>query len=276
MIKNLPIKSDPIQPYAIDQSTITHTMNHDLKFKLIEADSSLSDYVESFWMLHNSSDEAKEIIVLPDGRVDLTLSQSSTQSFQIVCSGLETQPQPVILQANALIFAISFKLLAVEYLLGKSISNLLNDAEYLPEKFWDFEPVDVLDFDLFCKKASKKIHSLLPQQIDSRKQKLFQLLYQSHGHLSVTELSAQVHWSRRQIHRYFTEKFGISLKMYCDILRFKASFQPIRNGQLFPEQDFADQSHFIKQIKKFSGVSPKQLKLNHNDRFIQLLVLPTK
>ncbi len=140
-------------------------MNHDLKFKLIEADSSLSDYVESFWMLHNSSDEAKEIIVLPDGRVDLTLSQSSTQSFQIVCSGLETQPQPVILQANALIFAISFKLLAVEYLLGKSISNLLNDAEYLPEKFWDFEPVDVLDFDLFCKKASKKYTLFYPNRL---------------------------------------------------------------------------------------------------------------
>ncbi|MBK0062766.1 MULTISPECIES: helix-turn-helix domain-containing protein [unclassified Acinetobacter] len=251
-------------------------MNNDLKFKLIEADPALSHYVESFWMLHNCSDEAKEIIVLPDGRMDLTLSQSSTQSFQIVCSGLETKPQAVILQGNALIFSISFKLLAVEYLLGKSISNLLNYAEYLPAQFWDFEPLDLLDFDLFCKKASKKIGSLLPQHIDSRKQKLFQLLYQSRGGLSVAELSEQVHWSRRQIHRYFTEKFGISLKTYCDILRFKASFESIRNGRLFPEQHFADQSHFIKHIKKFSGVSPKQLKLNHNDRFVQFLVLPSE
>lgn len=251
-------------------------MNHDIKFKFIKADLALSDYVESFWMLHNGCSEAKEIIVLPDGRMDLTLSQSSIQPFQIVCSGLETQPQPVILQANTLIFAISFKLLAVEYLLGKSISNLLNDAEHLPAKFWDFAPPDLLNFELFCKKASEKIHSLLPQQIDSRKQKLFQLLYQSHGDLSVSYIAEQTHWSQRQIHRYFTENFGISLKKYCDILRFRASFEPIKKGQLFPEQHFADQSHFIKHIKRFSGVSPKQLKLNQNDRFIQFLVSPSE
>jgi AraC-like DNA-binding protein len=146
----------------------------------------------------------------------------------------------------------------------------------LPLDFWGFNAADLSDFDAFCIKASQKIRSLLPDQIDSRKQELFDLIYASNGTVTVKELSEKVFWSSRQINRYFNQQFGLSLKAYCNILRFRASFQYIKEGKLFPQQNFADQSHFIKEVKKLAGVSPKELKRNKNDRFIQFSMLRSK
>jgi len=251
-------------------------MLNNFDFKLIKADKSLSDFVESFWMLHNKSDNDKEIVVLPDGRIDLTFFHSPTQPFHIVLSGLETYPDQAMLKAHTLMFAVSFKLLATEYILQNTISNLLNYAAHLPTDFWNLNAADLNDFDLFCEKASQKIQSLLPKEIDNRKIKLFDLIYSFNGSLTVKELSEKVFWSSRQINRYFNQQFGLSLKTYCNILRFRASFHHIKEGKLFPQENFSDQSHFIKEVKKLSGVSPKELKRNKNDRFIQFTMLPPK
>jgi AraC-like DNA-binding protein len=248
----------------------------DFGYKLIKPDKSLSDFVESFWLLQNNSDEGKEIVVLPDGRIDLFFSQSATEPFHITLSGIETIADKATLAPKTVMFAISFNLLATEYVFHGTVSNLLNNAEHLSVDFWGFNSNDLRDFDLFCKKASLKIQSLLTKEIDSRKQKLFGLIHSSNGAMTVNELSEKVSWSSRQINRYFNAQFGISLKEYCNILRFRASFQHIKEGKLFPQQNFADQSHFIKEVKKLSGVSPKELKRNQNDRFIQFSTLDSK
>ena len=249
-------------------------MDNDFEYKIIKPDKSIADFVESFWLLQNHSDSNKDIVILPDGRIDLFLSQSATEPFHITLSGLETHPDQAVLGTKTIMFAISFKLLATEYIFQNAISNLLDNAKYLPSDFWNFNANDLQDFDLFCKKSLQKIQSLLPKEIDDRKRKLFDLIYSSDGALTVNELSEEVFWSGRQINRYFNQQFGISLKAYCNILRFRASFDHIKDGKLFPQQNFSDQSHFIKEVKKLSGVSPKELKRNQNDRFIQFSTLP--
>ena len=249
---------------------------NDFEYKLIKPDKSLAAFVESFWQLQNHSASNKDVVILPDGRIDLFFSQSATEPFHITLSGLETHPDQATIATKTIMFAISFKLLATEYIFQNAVSNLLDNAKHLPSDFWDFSANDLQNFDLFCKKASQKIQSLLPKEIDNRKKKLFDLIYSSNGALTVSELSEKVGWSSRQINRYFNQQFGISLKAYCGILRFRASFHHIKDGKLFPQENFADQSHFIKEVKKLAGVSPKELKRNQNDRFIQFSTLPSK
>ena len=249
---------------------------NDFEYKLIKPDKSLAAFVESFWQLQNHSASNKDVVILPDGRIDLFFSQSATEPFHITLSGLETHPDQATIATKTIMFAISFKLLATEYIFQNAVSNLLDNAKHLPSDFWDFSANDLQNFDLFCKKASQKIQSLLPKEIDNRKKKLFDLIYSSNGSLTVSELSEKVGWSSRQINRYFNQQFGISLKAYCGILRFRASFHHIKDGKLFPQENFADQSHFIKEVKKLAGVSPKELKRNQNDRFIQFSTLPSK
>lgn len=142
----------------------------------------------------------------------------------------------------------------------------------MPDGFWDFTVDDLNDFDGFCKKATRKIQSLLPKEIDERKRGLFDLIFATNGEISVRELSEIVFWKERQINQYFNRHFGISLKAYCSILRFQASLSHIKEGKLFPQLNYYDQSHFIKEIKKLSGASPRELFKNENRRFLQFLI----
>lgn len=244
-------------------------MDKDIEYKFIDPAPSLADFVESFWMLRSHSNLNKDIVVVPDGRVDLFFSYAATEPFHTTLMGLESEPTQTLLPPKIVMYAISFKPLAVEYVLHTSISDILDKARMLPANFWEITKDDLHEFDIFCKKVSRKIEAVIDMHVDSRKRKLFDLIYSSNGSLTVKELSEKVCWSSRQINRYFNQQFGISLKTYCKVIRFRASFKHIAAGKLFPEQSFTDQPHFIKEIKKLSGVKPKDLFRNQNDRFLQ-------
>lgn len=251
-------------------------MDNDFYYKFIKPDKSLGDFVESLGMFHNQSDKAKEVVVMPDGRIDLFFSQSASVPFHVTLIGLETVPEQRSVPPQTLTFVISFTPLAVEYILHTAIADILNSSKDCQNDFWNFNADDLKDFDAFYKKASQKITALLPTAIDERKRKLFELIYSSNGEMSVKDLSEKVFWNSRQINRYFNQQFGLSLKAFCNILRFRVSLEHIAQGKLFPELNFTDQNHFIKEIKKFSGVVPKELSKNQNDRFILLSVLKQK
>jgi AraC-like DNA-binding protein len=249
-------------------------MDTDLLYKQVKPASSLADFVDSFWMLQNLSDQPKDVIILPDGRIDLFLTQSVTEPFHIILLGLDTHPSPAVVAPRTRTFAISFNPLATEYVLHQTIADLGDNVRMLPDDFWNFTADDLTHFDRFVEKASAKIQSSINEQVDDRKRKLFALMYTSKGSMPVNELAQNVCWSSRQINRYFNQQYGISLKTYCSVLRFRASFSQLKEGKLFPEQFFADQAHFIKEIRKFSGTIPKELHRNKNDRFIQFSALP--
>lgn len=251
-------------------------MNKDLYYKFIEPDEVLANFVENFGVFHNQSNDPREVVVLPDGRIDLFFTKSGAEPFQVLLMGLETEPECRSVLPQTLTFVISFKPLAVEYILQTSIACFLNSAKYFPRDFWNFHDDDLKDFDSFHTKALQKVKELLPKEIDERKGKLFELIYLSKGEMTVKELSEKLFWNSRQINRYFNKQFGLPLKAYCNILRFRASLEYIAQGKLFPELNFTDQNHFIKEIKKFSGVVPKELSKNQNDRFVLLSVMKQK
>lgn len=245
-----------------------------IKYQELSPPQKISEFVERFWMLENDSTEGKELVVIPDGRVDIFFTCSASEPFHILLMGLEAQPAKRILKAKTKIFAISLNLLAIEYLLKEKIADFINEAKPLPIGFWGILEEDLADFDSFCAKATAAIGDQVNFKIDNRKRKLFELIYSSSGAYSVENLSKSVFWNSRQINRYFSQVFGMPLKTYCNILRFKASLSHLKNGTLYPENDFSDQAHFIKNVKKFAGVVPTELSKNKNDRFIQLSVLP--
>jgi AraC-like DNA-binding protein len=246
--------------------------NSDLYFKLIKPDKSLHDFVYCFSSLQNLS-SLDDGIIIPHGRVDLIFSKSKKRGFQVSLIGLETQAQRVPNKSISEFFSISFNPLAVEYILQQSIADIVDKGKELPNDFWGFGVTDMNDFKAFCRKATQRIKSLLPAEIDERKRKLFESIFSTNGEISVRELSERVSWSARQINRYFDQQFGMALKTYCKIIRFQASLPHIKAGTLSPKLNFADQSHFIKEIKKLSGVSPKELAKNKNDRFLQFLTI---
>jgi AraC-like DNA-binding protein len=244
-----------------------------LTIKSALPDSSISHFVHSFWMLENKTGKDVPSTLLPNGMVDIVLMKINSTKWEMVVRGIDTVPSEVTIMTGTKMFSIGFKLLAVEYLLGDSIKDVLNEGKIISNDFWQFKEGDTKSLKDFCKKATQKIKIISTESIDNRKKKLFELIYSSHGTMSVKELSEKVYWSSRQINRYFNQQFGISLKAYCSILRFGASFKHISEGKLFPEQKFTDQNHFIKEIKKYAGVTPKELSKNKDDRFIDIVAI---
>lgn len=245
-----------------------------IDYNLIQPDQPLFDFVKAFWRLSNPSDDEKPVTIVPDGCFDVLFSISATEPFHIIMTGLGTEPGPAFIAPHTVTCAVNFKLPAAEYVLKTSIASLLNDTRFLPAGFWAITSADLENFGQFCAKASLAIQEALDVPIDPRKRALCQLMYASEGASTVHELAEAAHWSSRQINRYFRQWFGISLKAYCNILRYRASFKQIQEGKLFPEQDFVDQAHFIKDVKRYSGVTPKELARNRDDRFIQFSRLP--
>ena len=246
-----------------------------LTIKSALPDRSISHFVHSFWMLENKTGKDIPSTLLPNGMVDVTLMKMNSGNWQMLVRGIDTMPGQVTIAAGTQLFSIGLKLLAVEYLLGNSIKDVLNIGKNISNDFWQFEAVDMNSLKNFCNKATQKIKTVSTASIDNRKKKLFELMYSSHGSMPVKELSEKVNWSSRQINRYFNQQFGISLKAYCNILRFGTSFKHISEGKLFPEQNFTDQNHFIKETKKYAGVTPKELSKNKDDRFIDITAIKT-
>lgn len=250
--------------------------NEEIQYKKNLPDKSISDFVECFWMVENATGIEKEVIVMPDANFDLVISKDKDEPFQIYLLGLGTIYDKRKMEADTKMFFISFKLLAAEYLFHQSIAHLLNEFQKLPDDYWGFKQTDLDDFDTFCIKAAQIIKQLLPDDIDSRKQKLFELIYSSNGEITIAEFSEKTFWNSRQINRYFTKYFGISLKAYCNFLKFRVSFGQIKKGELFPELNYSDQAHFSREVKKLSGVNPRELSRNENDRFIQVSAINNK
>jgi AraC-like DNA-binding protein len=232
-------------------------------------DNSLSEFIERFWMVRNTSGEDPQIIIVPDGRIDLIFTITEDEPFAANIIGIETEPSRHTVTRGTIIMGVGLKLLAVEYCLKYSIAPILGKMMPLASPNPGVIETDLNDFTLFCRKIETAFKTLIPQNIDKRKQTLFNTLYDTHGSLKIQEYSEKCYWTSRQINRYFAKWFGLSLKEYCSILRFKASINHIKEGKFFPEQNYSDQPHFIREVKKFTGVTPKELFKRQHERFIQ-------
>lgn len=252
------------------------TTDNKLEYKIIQPEPDISDFVERFYIIKNNSFADKEIILVPDGRLDLFFIITESNQFNGTLIGLETQPTKAFFPPKCTFIGVSLKLLSIEYILQISIADIVNNAKDLPDGFWGITLNDLLDFEIFCNKMTKELIKNIHPPIDERKQKLFNLIYETHGSLMVKEYAQKIFWSERQINRYFHQTFGLPLKTFCNILRFKASFQNIKEGILFPEQNFSDQAHFIREVKRLTKVTPKKLSQNENDRFIQFSTIQKK
>src|SRR5699024_5865245 len=161
---------------------------NDLQWKIVKPPAELTDFVESFWMLANHSDKEHQMIILPDGRVDIIFSLSPQNIFKGTLKGLDTEPDATAMPAHTRLFAISFKLVAIDYLIDFKIPSLLSEAVPLPSDFWDVSRKDLINFNAFCEKISTKLIALIKPDIDERKRTLFDLIYSSNGTLTFKEL----------------------------------------------------------------------------------------
>lgn len=90
------------------------------------------------------------------------------------------------------------------------------------------------------------------------------------GKVSLKELHHTLHLSERTFERRFEQFVGVSPRVFSSIAQFQAAMRMLDNGQFAKLSDiayetgYADQSHFIRWFKKFTGVTPLDYCRNHS------------
>lgn len=233
----------------------------------------LSALVKSFWFFNNDKNDFTDFSILPDGCFVLLFDFVDYKLKSSYLTGLWNKKIEVSVRPNTIVYAIRFKPLAVEYIIKNKIANLLNTGVKIPnEEYSFFNKINsgFQDFNSFAETNTEILKSI-PEKgkpIDTKKQKLFKILFHNNGTIPLNQLSDDVAWSDRQIRRYFKNMFGLSFKNYANILRLHSTYKDLVKGEHFPDNlYFFDQSHFIKEVKKHTGVNPKTLIKNKKTDF---------
>lgn len=93
----------------------------------------------------------------------------------------------------------------------------------------------------------------------------------SKGKITIKELEKKTGYSSRWLNIKFIEKIGVSPKNLASIIRFKQYYEAFVNNtdSAFFRKDFYelyyDQSHFIKDFKRFTGLPPTRFEKQVND-----------
>jgi AraC-like DNA-binding protein len=86
-------------------------------------------------------------------------------------------------------------------------------------------------------------------------------LQQNELYYTVENVASRFGISARYMQQLFVQYTGLSPKLYSQINRFQNSLQLVREGNdsltsIAYECGYADQSHFIKEFKTFTGSTP--------------------
>jgi len=243
-----------------------------------QAHQNLREYVRCYWKVENENKDFQSYTIFPDGFFDLLICYHKDNLEKVLLSGLWDNKTNVVISPETTIYGVQFRLPAIENIIKESIAPLLNSIKDMKKSY--------LGLDEFNKNNDSCLFEYLNgflllcieknTPIDPRKSILLNAINQTKGNKTIEYYSQKASWPKRQINRYFQSTFGLSLKKYCSIRRGSSNFSQIKKGQLYPEQGYFDQSHFIKDIKKITGFTPKTLLKNENDRFLQFSIIKSK
>ena len=146
------------------------------------------------------------------------------------------------------------KVISFEKLFGKEgieIGQKILNANSTSERIFLIEAF------LFKKLANTKT-------IDEIVKSTVETILTANGQFSVNELSEQNNINRRQLTRKFSSTIGLSPKQLSKTIRIQNALKSLLNKEVTSLTDLAykneyfDQAHFIKDFKKFTGLTPKE------------------
>jgi AraC-like DNA-binding protein len=100
------------------------------------------------------------------------------------------------------------------------------------------------------------------------------------GDVVLDELIAQSGLARRQFERRFKHTTGFSPAFFQRLVRFQRSYRMLENGTATSLTDMAhtcgyfDQSHFIRDFKRFSGMNPRTYFMKAQEKVDNFVRMP--
>jgi len=90
------------------------------------------------------------------------------------------------------------------------------------------------------------------------------LILKTNGTISIKEVRDRLYVAERTLERHFLEEIGVTPKQFAKIIQFSSSMKQITETDYYNlteigyDSGFADQSHFIRSFKRYTGKTPKE------------------
>ena len=245
----------------------------------VKPQENLKQIVKEFWYtnIQMSNGQYETYQIIGDGTTGIIFQHFNGRSAVLNAEdsplpisfayGQNTQPCKNKIVANSFVFGINFQPTAFRTLFNidtSEITNAVLDAEHLFSRQFNDQILNTTHpqkiIHLFEEKLSKILYG---QKQNFIIDKCTQLIMHNVTDIEPKMLSSSFHLSTRQIQRKFKEYTGVCLQTYIRIAKFQRAVHLLRNKQYQKLSDigyglnYADQSHFNREFKLFSGYTPK-------------------
>jgi AraC-like DNA-binding protein len=253
----------------------------------------LTNYVERIFVFYSDGQmPAKDLkLIIPNGLVKLIVPVQNSFSGKIdgqqhllrenrmMLIGADDLPTLVDIQKNeaAVNITIEFKPAGAYRFFDLNYRNIRNKAYAFADIFGvstQSLEEQLANTQIITKKI-KLLQTFLSNQLkkqeaDSVFDYSIQRIKDTHGSISLKELERKTGYTSRWLNTKFSEKIGISPKNFASICRFQSCYALFtQNPQAFLKEKefynyFYDQTHFIKDFRRFTGLPPLQFTKTSN------------
>ncbi len=265
-----------------------------MTFQHIEPHFLLKNYIEKMWFFKSSGkmpvDDMK--LVVPNGNIKLTVSYQNgivatvngktfaSKEHDITLTGLIDVP--VILDVDqddaTETIGIEFSPQGAYRFFHFTLNDIQNQIYSLSDVLGNIgkQLVEQINNATSAQQKTGLLQQFLLKQLSLRSEDLIfeyciKNINASKGRITIKELEKRTGYSSRWLNMKFNDKLGASPKNLSSIIRFKQCYQAFINGneKSFFKNDFYelyyDQSHFIKDFKRFTGLPPTRFEKQINN-----------
>lgn len=245
-----------IQPYF----TLSTSLNYDVKL--------MSSSPISHFYSFIADRSAGEVFAVPDASIDILFLCDGERSKARLC-GTTTTARLVEIQQGKRYFGVRFQPGYTPHCVDVASKNLV-DAEYSLEEFFKeadelihalshLQDINDLSDCFMSYFGDCTAHRYSPFGLQIR-----ELITRSQGDIRIGDLEKYTGYSSRYISKVFVDNFGLPPKSYALILRFQKVLQRMITDSnmsltnIASDQGYADQSHFLREFKRFAAQAPSE------------------
>ncbi len=206
-----------------------------------------------------------EVIKLSDSEYKVAISNN----FHSYLSGIYQKPMSINYSGKFRGVWINFEPLGLEMLSGEKVSDNTFSMDVIEELFpnkW-LEIYDLAFENENPNACAEKLENFFLDNLPS-KNKFKYIPFNELEFERIEDLKDVYNKSYRSIYRIYKDSLNVSPKEFGNIQRLRKSINHIHSPHSLTtiayESGFADQSHMIRNFKKFTGLSPKKFRKESN------------
>jgi AraC-like DNA-binding protein len=248
----------------------------------------LQPFIKHYLFLESESKTVKKLRLFSDGNMGIVFSFKSKLITQSGSSeGIESLPNSFLygqisqfkdlyLHGETSLIVVVFQPLGINQLTGISANELVNNIVRIEDIFGFrgleiqeklYEKVDFQDkielLNTFFREIYDRKNFSNPWLI----QNSLDFIVKNKGNISILQLVKYTGYTERHIERKFVETVGLSPKKFSNIIKLHSFLKYLKGDAknfttIAYEAGYADQSHLIKEFKKYTGITPTEYKSN--------------